>query len=257
MCWDSLEDEMAEVRDQVKQARLEAEEAAKRTVDTLREKIAAGKKEARETAKQKIEHLKTRTSFCQDKMIEVLRAELSAANIAGNLEQKQQRNCPGHTQSYADVARERTNVVQRVNMMEQRRTPRLEELYRQIQQQYSAEDLTDVYFYVSSVGNLGTIRRTLVQDVFKGREDVVLNYNPHPSVRAGIGQIICPKGNVGRLVEELEKRKIRRLPLNYNPLHLSPMSRHLGERKKREIRAHQGEVLRNGNAAQKAHEMRW
>lgn len=102
-----------------------------------------------------------------------------------------------------------------------------------------------MYFYVSPVGNLGKIRRALVEDVFKGREDVVLNHNPHTSVKADIGTIICPKGNVERLVAELKKRKIRRLMSNYKPLHLSPISRHFGGRKVRETRAHELEVLRN------------
>lgn len=66
---------------------------------------------------------------------------------------------------------------------------------------------------------MGIIRRSLIQDVFRGKEEMVLNYNPHPSTKAGIGQIICPKIHVDVVLEGL-KKKITRLSSNYNPLEM-------------------------------------
>lgn len=80
-----------------------------------------------------------------------------------------------------------------------------------IQQKFEEKDLTDIYIYSNLIRNLGEIRKTLIHDVFKGKRVMVLNYNPHPSPRAGIAQIICPKENVGVVVEELRKRNIERL----------------------------------------------
>lgn len=81
--------------------------------------------------------------------------------------------------------------------------------------------------------------------MFKGREDMVLNYNPHPSQRAGIAQILCPKENRVKVIEELKKRKIYFLPVEYNPLELSPRCKHLGPRKEKALINHLAEVLRN------------
>lgn len=69
----------------------------------------------------------------------------------------------------------------------------MEEINRSAQQFLSTNELTEIYFYLGLVGNLGLVRRILMHDVFKGRENMVLNYNPHPPPRAGIGQIICSK----------------------------------------------------------------
>lgn len=100
-------------------------------------------------------------------------------------------------------------------------------------------------FYTNLVGNVGLIRRTLAQDAFQGREDKAPNYNPHPSPRAGTGQIICPKKNVGILIEGLKRKKIEKLPDSYSPTELSPRSKHLGLWRERVLKNHQTEVLRN------------
>lgn len=68
---------------------------------------------------------------------------------------------------------------------------------------------------------------------------MMLSYNPHPSPRAVIGQIICPKIHLNVVVERLKKKRITRLPSNYNPLELSPPNKHLGRRRDMVIKAHQ------------------
>lgn len=50
---------------------------------------------------------------------------------------------------------------------------------------------------------------------------------------------------MGNAVEELKKRKSERLPENYNSLKLSIHCKHQGERKPRELKNHQTEVMRN------------
>lgn len=79
----------------------------------------------------------------------------------------------------------------------------------------------------------------------QGKEDTVPNYNPHPSPRAGIGQIRCLKIHVGLVVEGMRKKKIMRIPPKYIPLELSPRRKHLGRRRDMTLMAHQTEVLRN------------
>lgn len=88
------------------------------------------------------------------------------------------------------------------------------------------------------VGNLRLLRRSLIQDV-KGKEEMVLNYNPHPSPRAIISQIICPKEHLDAVVEGLKLKKIMRLPQTCNPLDLSPLSKHLGKRREAALKGHQ------------------
>lgn len=105
-------------------------------------------------------------------------------------------------------------------------------------------EIFDVYLYMNLIGNLGTTRRSLVNDVFNCRTDVVLNYNVHPSSRAGISQIICQKRKVQVLVDGLKEKKIPQLPRNYNPLGLSPRGNHLGPRRTKELRMHRIEVMR-------------
>lgn len=89
---------------------------------------------------------------------------------------------------------------------------RLNEIKRHEQRVYNTEDLVDTYFYMNLVGNLGLIRRTLIEDMFKGKDEMVLNYNPHSSPRVGIGKFIIPKEYRGDLIEALRKRCIERLP---------------------------------------------
>lgn len=95
------------------------------------------------------------------------------------------------------------------------------------------------------VGNLGLIRRSLIQDEFKGKEEMVLNYDPHPSPRAGISQIIYPKEHVHAVVDGLKSKKIVLLPETYNTLELSPRSKRLGKRREAALKGHQLEVMRN------------
>lgn len=125
------------------------------------------------------------------------------------------------------------------------RLPRLEELNRSSLQSFNTDELTGVYFYCNLLGNLGVLRRTLLQEVLKGIEDMVLNYNQHPSPRAGIGHIKCPKKNVHTFVEDLKKKRIEIIPLNYSPMELSPRNKHLGPRREIALKNHQLELLRN------------
>lgn len=89
------------------------------------------------------------------------------------------------------------------------------------------------------------IRRALIHDVFRGRKDAVLNFNYHPSPRAGVGQIICPRWNVIRVTDELKKKGIARLSESYNQLDLFPRNNSLGERRKRALIRHRENTIRN------------
>lgn len=89
------------------------------------------------------------------------------------------------------------------------------------------------------------IRRSLIKSVFRCRDETVLNFNYHPTSRAGIGQIICPKCNVQAVTEAMRKKCFVRLPENYNPLELSPRNNILGERRKKALTRHREDTLRN------------
>lgn len=71
-----------------------------------------------------------------------------------------------------------------------------------------------------------------------------MKYNPKPSSRAGIRQIICPKQNFETAVEELGKRKIDEIAPSYNALKISPRRKHKRERRERALRTHQNEVMK-------------
>lgn len=79
----------------------------------------------------------------------------------------------------------------------------LEAFNRPFRKYFSTEELTEGYFYTNLVGNLGLIRRSVIQDLFKGKKEVVLNYSPNSSPRAGISQIIFRKEHVDSVLEGL------------------------------------------------------
>lgn len=79
--------------------------------------------------------------------------------------------------NYANAAEVRKKHDQRWNNPTGNRQPKLEEIYRPANQTFVTDELTSVYVYENLVGNLGLIRRTLIQDVFKGREERVLVLN--------------------------------------------------------------------------------
>lgn len=74
---------------------------------------------------------------------------------------------------------------------------------------------------------------------------MVLNYKPHQSPRVIISQIICPKEHIHEVVEGLKLKKIVRLPETYNPLKISPRSKHMGKRREAAINFHQLGEVRN------------
>lgn len=73
----------------------------------------------------------------------------------------------------------------------------------------------------------------------------MFNYNPHPSPRAGVGQIIFPRDKVKILVEGIRKKKIEKLPDSCRPLQLSPRSKLMELRRERELKNHNEELLKN------------
>lgn len=84
-------------------------------------------------------------------------------------------------------------------------------------------------------GNLGVVRRTLIKDILGGRNGVLINYNPHLSPKDGIAQIICPRTRVQELSEAFKRRGAEKLSATYEPLGLSPSSKHIGERQRRAL----------------------
>lgn len=79
----------------------------------------------------------------------------------------------------------------------------------------------DLCFYVSLIGNLGLVREAPIRDVFKGREEMVLNHNPHSCPRVGIGEIICPTIHGEKVTRECKKRNIENLYATLDTLSLS------------------------------------
>lgn len=78
--------------------------------------------------------------------------------------------------NYANAARVGVNQEQRWNNQIRNRTQKVEELNRPTQQTLGTYEIKAVYFYASLAGDLVLIRRTLIQDVFKGKDDIVLKY---------------------------------------------------------------------------------
>lgn len=66
----------------------------------------------------------------------------------------------------------------------------------------------------------------------------------HPSLRVEIGQIIFPKRNVNRFLEQLKKKRIKRLPDNYNKMKLAPRSNNFVTRREKHIMNNKTVVLR-------------
>lgn len=109
----------------------------------------------------------------------------------------------------------------------------------------NVDDLTATYFYVTVTGNLGVIHRVIINDLLGWRRDLVLNYNPHLSHRAGIAKVIGPKTGAAEVKEAFRKKDITCLPPSYDPLGVSRKRKHVGECRKKYLRVHQTEVLRN------------
>lgn len=156
--------------------------------------------------------------------------------------------------SYADAAR-RHQIVKTPQWIPAARIriPTIEELYIPERTTYEMEDLIDLYFYMNLQGNLGVIRRSSIRKVFQGREDTVLNFNYHPSSRAGVGQIVCPKKNAQYVTNGLRKKGFQKLPEGYNPLELSPRKNSLGERRKSVLQRHKENTVRSWARCAKIH----
>lgn len=88
------------------------------------------------------------------------------------------------------------------------------------------------------------IRISLTHTVFKDREDMVMNFNYHPSPRAEMGQMICPKRNASYVTDEMRKRGMSRLPDTYKNMGLSPRNKSIGERRARALKRHRESTLR-------------
>lgn len=83
--------------------------------------------------------------------------------------------------SYVNAIGNSHDTNQRWNPNFRNKVMKLEQLNRPERHPFNLENLVDQFFYISLVGNPGLIRRTIVKEVFKGREEMVLNYNPHRS----------------------------------------------------------------------------
>lgn len=149
---------------------------------------------------------------------------------------------------YAEVTRNGRNYNKRWNDSPNSQKTRLEELNRPTNQTFNPDELVDVYLYVTLVGNLGLIRRTLIQDLFKWREDMVLKpvfkFSPKPTWGLEFDRL-CVRRKKETVVNELERRKIEQLPTVYKPLYISPRSNNMDERKERALKIHCTEVLTN------------
>lgn len=64
---------------------------------------------------------------------------------------------------------------------------------------YQSGDLIGLYLLMNYVGKMGEIRRAMIHEIFKDRNDMNLTYNPHPSFKGGIWANNMCKGK-GRAV---------------------------------------------------------
>lgn len=101
-------------------------------------------------------------------MIKTLKMELAKEKEKVKEENVHSWNNQGMDRSYAHAAASGREEMARRPM--QSRTCTFEQISRSQQHSFSEKELVDVYFYMNLVGNLGLIRRTLVQEVFHGRE---------------------------------------------------------------------------------------
>lgn len=176
-------------------------------VAAIRNHMVKAVEELREETKNYVKALNGEISSFQDNMLkgithwifegEIIRSKCIAKDNNQPRTNEELRTSSLHSQENQGYLRSKSQVNIQL---------KLEGLDRPVQQTFSKEELTDIYFHVNLVGMLGLIRRTLIQDMFKVRDDILLNYNPHPSPSAGIGQIICPNKNVYKVVEELRRR---------------------------------------------------
>lgn len=74
---------------------------------------------------------------------------------------------------------------------------------------------------------------------------MLLNYNPHPTLRMGIAQIFCPKSGTKAVIEAQKKKEILCLQESYEPLDISPKSSKIAGRREKDPKNHQIEVLQN------------
>lgn len=79
------------------------------------------------------------------------------------------RKQQGLRPSYSDTLKQRNNQDRQWSNIQRNRVTSLKELNTPERVQYQAEYLIDRYFYINLVGNLRVIRRSLIQNVFKGR----------------------------------------------------------------------------------------
>lgn len=86
----------------------------------------------------------------------------------------------------------------------------IEQLGRSIQPNYSGKELADVYFYIILVETMGLTRRALDKELFWGREDIVVNYNPQSLAQSGRRTNHLRKEEFEILSRRSEKRKVRK-----------------------------------------------
>lgn len=63
------------------------------------------------------------------------------------------------------------------NETQRNKPPTLAQMYRPERRSFLTDKLVDLYFFVNLEGNLGVIRRDLINKLFRGTEDIVLNFN--------------------------------------------------------------------------------
>lgn len=78
------------------------------------------------------------------------------------------------------------------------------------------------------------IRRDLITKIFNWREETILNFNYHPSLREGIRQIICPAVNAEIVTAGKKRRGYRNCQTHTTRLDylLGIIASELGRRKR-------------------------
>lgn len=193
----------------------------------------------------------------QGELITALRQELAATRIQENPTPSKSGGEEDDSKRYLHIARNSTKSHAATNRdMASLPVQSRSELGTAAVATYQAEKLMDLYFFMNYVGNLGAIRRAITHEIFNERGDKILNYNPHPSPRAGIGQVIFLKANAKQIIAGSRKAGINQLPDKYVPMEVSPRSRHIGLGRVRGTKENSYRCVETGKGTHIAQEMK-
>lgn len=111
----------------------------------------------------------------QHNKIEVIKSQIAQNKAPGKEESRKEEGRAIGSKSYAQVAFGNGSRRITASWNQHREITKLEDLRRNETKYCNSGDLTDIYVYANWVEKIGVIRTTIIKDVFKGRDDMVLN----------------------------------------------------------------------------------